>query len=138
MTNSRPVHDSSVLECRTRNQVNSGSNPPFVTVSKFGNFRFLERSNGLDTALYKIYLFCVLLLDSNSYNICPSHMSFHHRRYHPSTQHMNHPTHNNREPSMSKTTNSFSTFHSANQFWRVIRPCLIIGVSDGRKTTLIR
>ena len=40
---------------------------------------------------------------------------------------------------MSKTTtNSFSTFHCTNQFWRVIRACLIVGVSDGRKTTLIK
>ena len=36
------------------------------------------------------------------------------------------------------TTNSFTIFHCANQFWRVIRARLIVGVSDGRKTTLIR
>ena len=36
------------------------------------------------------------------------------------------------------TTNSFTSFHCANQFWRVIRACLIVGESDGRKTTLIR
>ena len=33
---------SSVVECQTRNQVSPGSNPPFATVSKFGNFRSLH------------------------------------------------------------------------------------------------
>ena len=39
MTKSRPVHDSSLVECRTRNQVISCSNAPFATVSKFGKCR---------------------------------------------------------------------------------------------------
>ena len=31
---------SSAVECRTCNQVNPGSNPPFATVSKIGTFSF--------------------------------------------------------------------------------------------------
>ena len=45
---------SSVVECRTRNRESPGSNPPFATVSTFGNFHSRhERSNRLDTALCK-------------------------------------------------------------------------------------
>ena len=33
---------SSVVECRTRNQVSPGSNPPFATVSKIEHFRSLH------------------------------------------------------------------------------------------------
>ena len=37
-------HDSSVVECRTRNQVSPGSNP-FAAVSKIGYFRSLSCIN---------------------------------------------------------------------------------------------
>ena len=60
----------------------------------------------------------------------------------PAHQDIHHPPHNNiTSPSYymsTTTTKSFTTFHSANQFWRLKRACLIVGVSDGRKTTLIR
>ena len=38
----REERGSSVVECRTRNQVSPGSNPPFATVSKIGHFRSLH------------------------------------------------------------------------------------------------
>ena len=46
---------SSAVECRTRNLVSPGSNPPllpFLPVEA-KSVKLFERSNGLDTALYK-------------------------------------------------------------------------------------
>ena len=46
---------SSAVECRTRNQVNPGSNPPFATVSKF-SCSFVLSAMPQSTHLYNEYL----------------------------------------------------------------------------------